>query len=159
MALRTGRARATATYAYGELQLIGLPACVIPRLGRDAPDDVPVTPRGLAVLWPIADDLSNIEITATLEISEETVKTYVPRVLPYWTYTIGALLVAYAYRNGMVAPCRSPCSASRHPRLQAARGASSWWPPASGRSAQRSRQDEVFPGRLPWSLWQCDSRG
>ncbi|GGT83888.1 response regulator [Actinomadura citrea] len=82
-------------------QLVGRYAARI----RPAPgtaDDVALTSRELEVLRLIADGLSNREIAATLVLSQETVKTYVSRVLTKLDLRDRVQAVVYAYRNGLV---------------------------------------------------------
>jgi DNA-binding NarL/FixJ family response regulator len=82
-------------------QLVGRYATRI-RPVEDTPDDTVLTPRELEVLRLIADGLSNSEIAATLQISPETVKTYVSRMLIKLDLRDRVQAVVYAYRHGLV---------------------------------------------------------
>jgi len=82
-------------------QLVGRYAArVRPAQGHAA--DVPLAPRELEVLRLIANGLSNSEIAATLVISQETVKTYVSRILTKLDLRDRVQAVVYAYRHGLV---------------------------------------------------------
>lgn len=84
-------------------QLVGRFATRIrPAEGTGAPD-VPLTPREMEVLRLIADGLSNSEIAGTLQISPETVKTFVSRILAKLNLRDRVQAVVYAYRHGLAA--------------------------------------------------------
>jgi DNA-binding NarL/FixJ family response regulator len=82
-------------------QLVGRYAARI-RPAEGAPDEGPLTPRELEVLRLIAGGLSNNEIATTLVISQETVKTYVSRILTKLDLRDRVQAVIYAYRRGLV---------------------------------------------------------
>ena len=82
-------------------QLIGRYATRI-RPAESAPDESPLTPRELEVLRLIAEGLSNSEIASALVISQETVKTYVSRILTKLDLRDRVQAVVYAYRRGLV---------------------------------------------------------
>jgi DNA-binding NarL/FixJ family response regulator len=82
-------------------QLVGRYAARI-RPAEGTPDDVALTPRELEVLRLIAGGMSNSEIAATLVISQETVKTYVSRILTKLDLRDRVQAVVYAYRRGLV---------------------------------------------------------
>ena len=82
-------------------QLVGRYASRIRPTGH-TPDAAALTPRELEVLRLIADGRSNSEIAATLVISQETVKTYVSRILTKLDLRDRVQAVVYAYRRGLV---------------------------------------------------------
>ncbi|MEU4685765.1 response regulator transcription factor [Streptomyces xinghaiensis] len=82
-------------------QLVGLFAERI-RPAAAAPHDLPLTPRELEVLRLIADGRSNSEIAGVLLISQETVKTFVSRILTKLHLRDRVQAVVYAYRHGLV---------------------------------------------------------
>jgi DNA-binding NarL/FixJ family response regulator len=82
-------------------QLVGRYAARI-RPAPDAPEETVLTPRELEVLGLIANGLSNSEIAEVLVISQETVKTYVSRILTKLNLRDRVQAVVYAYRNGLV---------------------------------------------------------
>ncbi|GID93973.1 response regulator [Amorphoplanes digitatis] len=83
-------------------QLVGRHAARI-RPAEETPANVALTPRELEVLRLIASGLSNGEIAVALVISQETVKTYVSRILTKLDLRDRVQAVIYAYRNGLVA--------------------------------------------------------
>ncbi|MEV7013567.1 response regulator transcription factor [Streptosporangium sp. NPDC051022] len=82
-------------------QLVGRYAARI-RPSQATPDETALTPRELEVLRLIADGRSNREIAAMLVISQETVKTYVSRILTKLDLRDRVQAVVYAYRRGLV---------------------------------------------------------
>ncbi|SCE66725.1 two component transcriptional regulator, LuxR family [Micromonospora coriariae] len=82
-------------------QLVGRYAARI-RPPESADPESALTPRELEVLRLIANGLSNGEIAATLVISQETVKTYVSRILAKLGLRDRVQAVVHAYRSGLV---------------------------------------------------------
>ncbi|WP_405899613.1 response regulator transcription factor [Streptomyces sp. NBC_00727] len=82
-------------------RLVGRYAARIRPTG-DASSGIPLTPRELEVLRLIADGFSNSEIAAALVISQETVKTFVSRILAKLGLRDRVQAVVYAYRQGLV---------------------------------------------------------
>ncbi|AIG77486.1 Hypothetical protein AJAP_23165 [Amycolatopsis japonica] len=83
-------------------QLVGRYASRIRPAEDEGPADNPLTPRELEVLRLIADGHSNSEIAATLMISQETVKTFVSRMLAKLGLRDRVQAVIYAFRHGLV---------------------------------------------------------
>ncbi|WP_406637682.1 response regulator [Amycolatopsis sp. WGS_07] len=81
-------------------QLVGRYATRIRPAAAD-PGGLPLAPRELEVLRLVADGLSNSEIAATLVLSQETVKTYVSRMLAKLGVRDRVQAVVYAYRHGL----------------------------------------------------------
>ncbi|MGW4135012.1 response regulator [Amycolatopsis japonica] len=83
-------------------QLVGRYASRIRPAEDEGPADNPLTPRELEVLRLIADGRSNSEIAATLMISQETVKTFVSRMLAKLGLRDRVQAAIYAFRHGLV---------------------------------------------------------
>ncbi|UMP03523.1 response regulator transcription factor [Amycolatopsis sp. EV170708-02-1] len=83
-------------------QLVGRYAARIRPAEDEAPAESPLTPRELEVLRLIADGRSNSEIAAALMISQETVKTFVSRMLAKLGLRDRVQAVIYAFRHGLV---------------------------------------------------------
>ena len=81
-------------------QLVGKFAARIRPVPGDE-GDAALTSRELEVLRLIANGLSNSEIAATLVLSQETVKTYVSRILTKLDLRDRVQAVVYAYRSGL----------------------------------------------------------
>ncbi|RFU86056.1 DNA-binding response regulator [Streptomyces triticagri] len=83
-------------------RLVGRYAARIRPADGEREQDVPLSPRELEVLRLIADGLSNSEIAAALVLSQETVKTFVSRILTKLDLRDRVQAVVYAYRRGLV---------------------------------------------------------
>lgn len=84
------------------MRLVGKYASRISPPEAATPSDGALSPRELEVLLLIARGLSNGEIAAELVLSQETVKTYVSRILTKLDLRDRVQAVVYAYRRGLV---------------------------------------------------------
>ncbi|MCX5112335.1 response regulator transcription factor [Streptomyces sp. NBC_00378] len=82
-------------------QLVGRYAARIRPVNDGSASELPLTSRELEVLRLIADGLSNSEIARSLQISQETVKTFVSRILAKLGLRDRVQAVVYAYRHGL----------------------------------------------------------
>ncbi|MER5618287.1 response regulator transcription factor [Streptomyces sp. NPDC002215] len=82
-------------------QLVGRYAARIRPVDDGSSSKLPLTSRELEVLRLIADGLSNSEIARSLQISQETVKTFVSRILAKLGLRDRVQAVVYAYRHGL----------------------------------------------------------
>lgn len=79
-----------------------------PRTPEVHRDLATLTPRELQVLRMLAGGLSNAELSATLRVTEATVKTHVTRILSKLNLRDRAQAVVAAYESGLITPGATP---------------------------------------------------